>query len=1191
MSSAPSEDENDLISVSRLKILDLVCEGEIAGFWPKSGVSGTNPLVSAYFDDVPVLESDGTANINTSGDGFKFAYKLGASGDGALYNFSKVESSVPLPFSTRLFNPLAGKGDYKSVTISINTTSYPDATSARMTFKVPALFHQKKDGDVKKYQLSYAVDISVNGGPFETVLSNTINGKCTSPYLKSHIISLPRPDSSGQYDWKIRSKRTSENVVNDSKIANDLFLDSVSIISSNTFSYPASAMVGFEFGADQISSVPTRAYDIMGQKVLVPDGYTPTEYYPDGTVKTPAQYPTIWNGTWSATKVWTNNPAWIYYDILINKRYGLGNYFINDWVDKWTLYEIAQYCDDLVSDGSGNTGGTYSGEEPRFTCNVSIQQKQDAFNLINSLSSVFRGIAYWSNGQIIPIQDRLRDPIFNYTNASVENGMFLYSDSARNTRSTVANVKWNDPKNLFREKIEIVEDSEGILKYGYIEKDINAFACTSQGQAHRVGQWLLLTERSLTETISFKVGVEGLTIRPGDVFNVYDNYRTAQKQGGRILETTSSTSIKLDREVNLVSGVNYNLSVVIPQKTYDASGDITSSDQISLFRNSQIETKEVLTSASTTGVLTIPSAFKSGIYDNITGAIWLLNGISQNSGHLYKVSTYKCLNISESEDFKFDILGLQFDSGLYDLMESNFTTNNYLLNTGNGSYPLTPTGLMLNLVTGIENETPVCSILARWSGLDIDNTAYYKISGFYTGQDPKLIGTANNTQFNFYPDTAGTVGVSVAAVNIYNNESNYISGNILIPWTNIFGVPQSSGTYLSEGGSSTTITDSNFTIQWGYTGDNPINSLITESYLNFYNTGISGAFKELVYRQYIPNSGTSFSFNVNTIQNFTGGPIRSFDVIVETLDSFGGVSSGAATRFTNPPPRPPTASGFWASDRSLTYNILPSYLDTDLSGVGIWYSQNPAFIPTFENINIHSMSYGATIPVSLNTGTVDIYFSLIDTLGSLECPIYGPISTNILQNTLNGINAFGYPIISGNAEISGNGVTITQTGNSIIIHGELNNVTGIGISGDLITGGVNLKSVGSITIIRSGQDLIFSGSSDNSNYPSIINFFFQSPSQGSGAAEAIIFKPTTITGYLVCVSGNAVNNISGNFYKTSLDNQNRINLFNFGIPSGLTSQTGIISQSIDSYTKIGIDLLNYGANEVGNLVFATFGYE
>lgn len=1174
-SKTPKEAENDLISVSKLKILDLISEGEITEFWPKNGLSGDNPLVSVYFDDVPVLESDGTPNINTSGAGFQFAYKLGASGEAALSNFTKVEALVPLPYSTRLFNPPQGKGDYRSVTVSFNTTSYPDANSVRVTLKVPALYQIDKDGNTNKYQLSYSIDISVNNGGFNTVLTNEIKGKCTSPYLKSHVITLPKPDSSGKYDWKLRVRRTSENIVNDSKTQNELYLEAVSILSSNDFSYPMSAMAGFVFGADQISSVPNRAYDVKGVRVSVPNGYSPTQFNPDNTINSPASYPTIWDGTWSTTKVWTNNPAWIYYDILTNKRYGLGNYFINDWIDKWTLYQIAQYCDELVDDGSGDTGGTYSGKEPRFTCNVCIQDKQDAFELITSLASVFRGISFWANGRIFAIQDRLKDPIFNYTNANIENGLFTYSDSARNTRSTVVNVKWNDPRNLFREKIETVEDQDGILQYGYIEKSLNAFACTSQGQAHRAGQWLLLTERMLTETVSFKVGLEGLVIRPGDIFNIYDNYRTNKKQGGRILSTNSSTAIVLDREVMIQSGVNYNLSVVIPQGNLEGTGDITGSNQIDLIRNSQIDTRSVLNSPGTTNEIILPSGFRTGLYNNITGSVWLLNGWNQNSGAFYETKTYKCINISESENYKFDIIGLQYDSGLYQLIETDFTIKSNPTNTGISIIVTPPTGINLYAVTGVSNGSAIFSILTTWDSITDQNFAYVKISGFYTGQEPKLLGTTNASQFNFYPDTLGDIGVSVGTVSIAGNESSFTSGSINIPFNvNPFGnAAQTSGIYISNGGSSTIITDSSSTISWGYTGDDPNVNFIQESYLNFFNTGfgVSGTGAQLVYKQLIPNAATSYDISVQTVQNFTGGAIRTFDLIVETVDSFDKHNSGAATRFTNSVPQPPTASGFWASERSITYNVLPSYQDKDLSGIAIWYNQNTGFTPTFNNTNFYSTTFGTTVPTVLNTGYVDIYFSLIDTLGSLECPIYGPISTQVQQNTLNGISAFGYPIISGNAIISGSGISVSQQDNIIIVAGTqggttLGGITGVGVSGNFTTGGINLLAEGSITLTQSGQNIIIGGGGGGGG--TVIT------STGDG-----IYLSLGNTGGQILSSGvfNAINWSSGI--------RSGILTFNQSSPSKIYIQTGCSGYySISAYVNLNQNDLfdNYVWKKNGN---------
>lgn len=1237
--STPKEAENDLISVSKLKILDLISEGEIAGFWPKSGISGNNPLVSTYFDDVPVLETDGTPNVNTSGKGFKFAYKLGVTGEGGLTNFTKAEALVPLPYSTRLFNPPPGKGDYRSTTVAFNTTSYPDANSVRVTLKVPALYQQDNKGNTNKYSISYAIDIATNNGSFATVLNNTIKGKCTSPYLKSHVITLPKPDSSGRYDWKLRVRRTSQNVVNDSKTQNELYLEAISVLSSNTFSYPVSAMAGFEFSADQIAAVPNRAYDVMGMKVSVPNGYTPTQFNPDNTVSSPAQYPDIWDGTWSTTKVWTNNPAWIYYDILVNKRYGLGNYFINDWIDKWTLYQIAQYCDELVDDGTGNTGGPYSGQEPRFTCNVCIQDKQDAFELITSLASVFRGISYWANGRIFPIQDRYKDPIFNYTNANVENGIFTYSDSARNTRSTVVNVKWNDPRNLFREKIEIVEDQDGILKYGYIEKSLNAFACTSQGQAHRAGQWLLLTERLLTETVAFKVGIEGLVVRPGDVFNIYDNYRTSQKQGGRIIGTNSSTSIVLDRNINIQSGINYNISAVIPQQNLEGTGDITGSNQIDLIRNSQIDTREVLNSPGETDTIIIPSGFRSGYYNNITGSIWLLNGWSQNSGEFYNVKTYKCLNIAESENLKFDVIGLQYDSGIYNLIESNYTVQTNPSNTVDGYIVPPPTGINLYAITGVSDGVAVFSILADWDDIVDDNFAYVRISGFYSGQDPQLLGTTNASQFNFYPDTFGDIGVSVGTISNAGNGSSFTSGSIYVPSNvNPFGsAPQSSGVYISNGGSSTTITDSSSTIEWGYTGEDPNTAFIEYSYLNFFNTGfgISGTGAQLVYKQLVPNSGLSYDINVQTVQNFTGGAIRTFDLIVETVDSFGKHNSGNATRFTNPPPQPPTASGFLATSRSIGYNVLPSYIDTDLSGIAVWYNQNDTgFNATFNNVNYYSTTFANTVPLILDTGNVDVYFSLIDTLGSLECPIYGPISISVQNDTLDGISAYGYPTISGHAYISGSGIEVIQENDTIILKNiqQPGGVTGVGLSGQLTTGGITLYQAGNIFITQSDQNIIISGSgaSDllhggvtgigvsgdfltgaikttgvgtvsvftqydtlfiSGKVPSAINFFFQQPMSGYRVAEALVCGHTNLTGFLTCTSGNVNRTINGTFYRISIDNQNKTNLFNFSIQSGYSANSGSFFHTIPPFSKVGIDLPDYETGNVGSFAFAVFGYE
>lgn len=981
-SSSPEEAPNNLQSVAKLKILDLISEGEIEGFWPKSGSEGANPLVSIYFDDVPILETDGTPNVNVSGQGFKFDYQLGSAypNTTGMFEFRKAESVIPLPYSSRLFNPPAGKGDAKSVTVAFNTTSYPDADSARVTVRVPALYQQDNDGNTNTYQLSYSIDISTNDGAFTTVFSNTINGKCTSPYLKSHIVKLPKT-SSARCDWKLKVRRTSENIINDSKTANDLYVEAISIVSSNEYYYPSSALVGFDINADQISAIPTRAYDVKGIKVRVPTGYIPVSYNEDNSVASGATYPGVWDGTFSDTKVWTNNPAWIYLDFITNKKYGLGNYFKEDWVDKWTLYSISQYCDELID--AGYTKNNNPAFEPRFTCNVSIQQKEDAFELINSLTSVFRSMSYWA-GNIYLIQDGPKDPIFTYTNANVEEGNFSYSDSARNTRSTIVNVKWNDPRNLFREKIEMVEDPEGILKYGYIEKNINAFATTSQGQALRLGKWLLLSERLLTETINFKVGIEGLMVRPGDVFTVHDNFRTQQQQGGRISGVSSTTSVILDRSIMIDNAGAYTLSFVFPRENYDNPTQLTDSNQIGMIRNSQIQTFGVTNGVGSTNELVLDTTLDEADFPYISGAAWILSTTYKDA---FKQSKqYKCINISEGENLKFDIIGLQYDKNIYDLIESEYTIETNPINYGDTSTVSAPTDLRAYVSTGTQ-----ISITALWTG--VAGIDHYIISGKSPGADPVMLGTTTNNYFTAFPDTAGILQIWVGAVNTAGTESAFINKEIFISGgINPAGGPPETISITSNNTPDTAIVsyhgtpDARSVINWDYTSGDPKLGYLETSYVVIQNT--SGT--QLSAVDVGPDS-RSYNVPYSAVSS-----TRAFDVAIVNLDGFGNWLTGAFTRLTDAPPIAPVSSTLNANQTNLFYDISADSADDDQESICIWYSQDIGFIPTFSNVNYFSNNFAGTITDTFPVGDTYAYFAIIDAFGSAGCPIYGPFTLTVV---------------------------------------------------------------------------------------------------------------------------------------------------------------------------------------------------
>lgn len=261
--------------------------------------------------------------------------------------------------------------------------------------------------------------------------------------------------------WQIRVTRLTANA-NSSAISDITTIDSYTEIVDSALAYPNSALVGCMGDASQFSNIPQRAYDLYGRIIQVPSNHDVTTRAYSGT----------WDGTFKPS--WSDNPAWVFYDICTNTRYGLGHLITAAQVDKWELYKIGQYCDELVDDGHG-------GQEPRFACNIYLQTQADAYKLLNDLSTVFRGISYWANGTIVASADMPADPVYTYTDANVINGQFSYSASARKTRYSSALISWNDPRNFYRTKIEYVEDAEGIARYGFQQATATAVGCTSQG--------------------------------------------------------------------------------------------------------------------------------------------------------------------------------------------------------------------------------------------------------------------------------------------------------------------------------------------------------------------------------------------------------------------------------------------------------------------------------------------------------------------------------------------------------------------------------------------------------------------------------------------------------------------------------------------------------------------------------------
>lgn len=364
-----------------------------------------------------------------------------------------------------------------------------------------------------------------------------ISGKASSTYSRSHTIPL-----AGSAPWNVRVTKTTDDTT--TLIQRDLFWYSTTEVIHAKLRYPNSVVAGITIDSSLFGSIPSRAYDLYGLLVKVPSNYDPV-------TKT---YSGIWDGTFKAEREWTDNPAWCYYDLATSKRYGLGEFVSEAQIDKATLYTIGKYCDETVPDGFG-------GMEPRFSCNLYLQTREDAFRILTDMAALFAGMLFWSSGGLSCTQDRPGDAIYQFTNANVVDGEFKYSGSSRSVRHTTALISYNDPDDKFARKVEYVEDEDGIAKYGVRQIEMAAIGCSSRGQAHRLGKRILLTERYLTEVVTFKTGLEGAVCYPGAVFDVMDNVRAGKRMGGRVSSATTS-AITLDKEVTIEAGVSYTLSII-----------------------------------------------------------------------------------------------------------------------------------------------------------------------------------------------------------------------------------------------------------------------------------------------------------------------------------------------------------------------------------------------------------------------------------------------------------------------------------------------------------------------------------------------------------------------------------------------------------------------------------------------------
>ncbi|MBJ9275318.1 host specificity protein J [Citrobacter amalonaticus] len=502
----PTEQPDDLQSVAKAKILIALGEGEFAGQLTGKDI---------YLDGTPIENSDGSKNFG----GVAWEFRPGTQAQKYIQGIPGTENEINVGTAI------------SSSTAWTHTFTNTQLSAIRLRLKWPSLFRQEDDGDLVGYSINYAIDLQTDGGAWQTVINTRVTGKTTSGYERSHRIALPQAGTT----WTVRLRKITADA-NSAKIGDAMTLQSYTEVIDAKLRYPNTALLYIEFDSSQFNgSIPQISCEPRGRVIRVPDNYNPETRTYGGT----------WTGAFKWA--WTDNPAWIFYDLVVTDRFGLGNRLTAANIDKWTLYQVAQYCDQPVPDGKGG-----SGTEPRYICNVYVQNRNEAYTVLRDFAAIFRGMTYWGGDQIVALADMPRDIDYTYTRANVIDGQFVYSSSTTKTRYTTALVSWSDPDNAYADAMEPVFEQSLVARYDFNQLELTAIGCTRQSEANRKGRWGILTNNK-DRVVTFSVGLDGNIPQPGYVIAVADEMLSGKVTGGRI-SSVNGRVITLDRVADITPG-------------------------------------------------------------------------------------------------------------------------------------------------------------------------------------------------------------------------------------------------------------------------------------------------------------------------------------------------------------------------------------------------------------------------------------------------------------------------------------------------------------------------------------------------------------------------------------------------------------------------------------------------------------
>lgn len=726
----PVEQPDDLLSVAKLKMLVALSEGEIQGDLTAQQI---------FLNDTPLANDSGEYNFQ----GVKWEYRKGSQDQSYIAGMPEVDNELAVGVTVTTTAPWTRQFSNLSL------------DAIRIKLSLPVQYLYKDNGDMVGTVTEYAIDLSTDGAAWQTVVNGRFDGKTTTEYQRDHRIDLPDSISG----WSVRVRRiTADASGSNSKLVNAFKVFSFAEVIDSKLRYPNTALLFVEVDSSQFNgSAPKVTCRPKGKLIKVPDNYNPVT----------RTYAGSWLGGFKMA--YSNNPAWIFYDLVLDEIYGMGTRVDSSMVDKWDLYSIAQYCDEKVSDGAGGT-------EPRFTCNVFIQNQQDAYQVLRDLAAVFRGITFWGNEKIyvqadVPQTDV--DWVYNVSN--VIDGLFTYGGGSYKNRYSSCIVSWSDPQNHYSDTVEGVYDSALVERYDVRQTSLTAIGCTSQSEAHRRGRWVLLSNAK-DGTVSFGVGLDGYIPLPAEIIGVADPFRAGKQNGGRI-SAVNGRQVTLDRATDYA--VNDRLVVNLP--------------------DGKAQTRTISAVSADKKTVTVSTAFSQ---PPVAGAAWAID--SDNLAIQY----FRVTSIAANDDSNggFTITAVQHDPSKYRYIDDGVRIESAPITVTPISVLPAPKNIVVTESDHVSQGLSVASLDVSWEKVDgairyvaqwrkdngdwinvpVTSAQGFSVQGIYTGSYDVRVRALNAQETSSpwgYADTtylSGKAGKPGTPVNLVASDN--VVWNINITW-------------------------------------------------------------------------------------------------------------------------------------------------------------------------------------------------------------------------------------------------------------------------------------------------------------------------------------------------------------------------------------------------------------------------